>query len=199
VRDDAALGAALLRKTRESAATLERFFGAEEQRIVACARAMAEAFARGGRLFTFGNGGSSCDAEHVAVEFMHPVLERRPPLPALALGGAGAFVTAVSNDEDFAVAYAKLLRLHARPADVALGLSTSGKSASVLRALGAASEIGMLRVGFTGRDGGRMAEACDFAFVVPSFSIHRIQEAHVTLLHVIWDLVHLVNGAEDVL
>jgi D-sedoheptulose 7-phosphate isomerase len=195
----AALPAAALRKARESAATSKAFFAGEAERIVACCRAMAAAFDAGGRLFAMGNGGSACDAQHVAVEFMHPIVEKRPALPAVALSTDSALLTAVGNDQDFALGFAQQLRLLARPGDIALGISTSGKSANVRRALGAARDLGLLTVGFTGRDGGRMADVCDHCFVVPSFSIHRVQETHAMLLHVVWDLVHVIRGEEDVM
>jgi D-sedoheptulose 7-phosphate isomerase len=188
----------ILRKARESARTKEEFFAESAERIVACATAMADAFEKGARLFVMGNGGSASDAQHVAVEFMHPIIERRAALPALALGCEVSLVTAISNDKDFALAYAQQLRLLARAGDMALGISTSGKSASVNRALQAARELGLVTIGFSGRDGGRMPELCDHCFTVPSFSIHRIQETQETLLHVLWDTIHLVRGEEDV-
>ena len=194
-----ALGAAIVRKSRESAATSEAFFAAEAARIEACCRAMAAAFDAGGRLLVMGNGGSACDAQHVAVEFMHPVIGKRPPLPAMTLGSDPALLTAVGNDQDFSLAFAEQLRLIGRRGDIALGISTSGKAANVNRALGVARDMGLLTVGFTGRDGGRMTELCDHCFTVPSFSIHRIQETHATLLHVVWDLVHVIRGEEDVI
>ena len=190
---------AILRKSRESAATMERFFHENADRISACAKAMAGAFDRGARLFVMGNGGSLCDAQHVTVEFMHPVLQKRRPLPAMTLATESALLTAVANDEDFSMAFAKQLRLLAKPGDLALAISTSGKSAGVARALKAAREMGLVTIGFTGRDGGAMTDACDHSFVVPSFSIHRIQETHGALLHVLWDLIHLHAGEEDVL
>ena len=130
---------------------------------------------------------------------MHPVIEKRPALPALALSANGAFLSAVGNDQDFSFVFAAQLQQLAREGDIAVGLSTSGKSASVLRGLGVARERKLLVIGFSGRDGGRMPELCDFCFTVPSFSIHRIQEVHETLIHVLWDLVHVVRGAEDVI
>jgi D-sedoheptulose 7-phosphate isomerase len=193
------LRGAILRKCRESSATKEQFFAEQADRVAVCCAAMAQAFDAGGRLFVMGNGGSSCDAAHVAVEFMHPILEKRPPLPAMALNTDTAILTAVGNDQDFSVAFVQQLRMLGRPGDMALGISTSGKSANVNRALQAAREIGMLTVGFSGRDGGRMPEFCDHCFTVPSFSIHRIQETHETLLHVLWDVIHVIRGEEDVI
>ena len=189
----------ILRKCRESITTKEQFFTENAERIAACAAAMARAFDEGGRLFVMGNGGSSCDAAHVSVEFMHPIIEKRPALPAIALTTDTAILTAVGNDQDFAMAFTEQLRMLGRRGDLALGISTSGKSANVNRALQSAREIGMLTVGFSGRDGGRMPELCDHCFTVPSFSIHRIQETHETLLHILWDLIHVVRGEEDVL
>ncbi|HEY8142387.1 MAG TPA: SIS domain-containing protein [Kofleriaceae bacterium] len=193
------LASAALAKWRTSAATQEAFFQREAPAIAACARALAAVLDGGGRLYTLGNGGSACDAQHLAVEFMHPVVTRRVAFPALALPCDPALLTAVGNDEDFALGFARQIRLLARPGDAVVALSTSGRSANVLRALGAARELGLVTVGLTGGDGGRMADACDHLFVVPSFSIHRIQEAHVLLLHLLWDLVHLARGEEDVL
>ncbi|GAC1537308.1 MAG: hypothetical protein NVS2B9_03470 [Myxococcales bacterium] len=189
----------ILRKSAESRATQEQFFAAQADAIAACCGAMAQAFTGGARLFVFGNGGSACDAQHVAVEFMHPIFEKRPPLPALALTNDMALLTAIGNDRDFSLAFAAQLKLHARPGDVALGISTSGKSSNVNRALQAARELRMLTVGFSGRDGGRMPGLCDHCFTVPSFSIHRIQETQETLLHVLWDLIHVIRGEEDVI
>jgi D-sedoheptulose 7-phosphate isomerase len=190
---------AILRKSAESQRTQERFFADAADRIVACATVMSAAFERGGRLFVMGNGGSACDAQDVAVEFMHPVLAKRHPFPAITLTADAAWLTAVANDADFALAFAEQLRLLGRAGDVALGISTSGQSASVNRALQVARELEMLTIGFSGRDGGRMLSLCDFAFTVPSFSIHRIQETHAVLLHVLWDLIHLSRGEEDLL
>jgi D-sedoheptulose 7-phosphate isomerase len=195
----AALSEKVIRKCRESTATKEQFFNEHAERIVDCCRAMADAFDAGGRLFVMGNGGSSCDAAHVSVEFMHPIIEKRPPLPALALTTDTALLTAVGNDQDFSVAFLEQLRMLGKSGDIALGISTSGKSANVNRALQAAREIGMLTVGFSGRDGGRMPDFCDWCFTVPSFSIHRIQETHETLLHILWDLIHVMRGEEDVI
>jgi D-sedoheptulose 7-phosphate isomerase len=179
--------------------TKEQFFTEHADRIAECCTALARAFDSGGRLFVMGNGGSSCDAAHIAVEFMHPIIEKRPALPAVALTTDTALLTAVGNDQDFSLAFAKQLRMLGRSGDIAVGISTSGKSANVNRALQVAREIGMLTVGFSGRDGGRMPEFCDWCFTVPNFSIHRIQETHETLLHILWDLIHVIRGQEDVI
>ena len=190
---------AILRKARESAALQEQFFTAHAEDIERCVHALAERFAAGGRLLCMGNGGSACDAQHVAVEFQHPIIEKRRALPATALANDVAFVTAVGNDTDFSRVFADQIELYGRPSDALLGISTSGSSANVNRALAAARKKGLLTIGFSGRDGGAIPELCDFAFVVGSWSIHRIQEVHTTLLHVLWDQLHVAMGEDDVL
>jgi D-sedoheptulose 7-phosphate isomerase len=190
---------AILRKARESAGVKEQFFVAEAGRIEALVRAMAARFERGGRLYVMGNGGSATDAQHVAVEFFHPIVEKRRPLPAVALGADPALLTAISNDRDFAKVFADQLRVLARPEDMALALSTSGQSPNLVQALETARELGLCTIAFTGKDGGRLADLAEHSFVVPSFSIHRIQETHVALYHVVWDLVHVALGADDVI
>jgi D-sedoheptulose 7-phosphate isomerase len=189
---------AILRKARESAEVKEAFFRAEADRIEALARAMASAFKTGGRLYVMGNGGGATDAQHVAVEFCHPIIEKRRPLPALALTTDHALLTAISNDRDFAKIFGDQLRIHARRGDMALALSTSGQSPNLVHALEVGRDLGLITIAFTGKDGGRLAALAEYALVVPSFSIHRIQETHVALYHVLWDLVHLALGEEDV-
>jgi D-sedoheptulose 7-phosphate isomerase len=190
---------AIVRKARESAELQQQFFSAHAASIERCVRALAERFAAGGRLLCIGNGGSACDAQHVAVEFQHPILEKRRALPAMALANDVALLTAVGNDTDFSRVFAEQVELLGRPADALLGISTSGASANVNRALGVARKRGLLTLGFCGRDGGQMPDLCDFAFVVPSWSVHRIQETHTTLLHLLWDQLHVAMGEDDVL
>jgi len=190
---------AVVRKARESAALIDRFFDDEADRIVALVRAMATAFRRGARLFVMGNGGGASDAQHVAVEFFHPIIEKRRPLPALALTTDSSLLTAIANDRDFATVFADQLAVLARPGDMALAISTSGHSPNLVRALEAARRLELVTIGFTGKDGGRFVDLAEHCFVVPSFSIHRIQETHVALYHVVWDLVHVALGEDDVL
>jgi D-sedoheptulose 7-phosphate isomerase len=189
----------ILRKVHESARVAAQMFERDADRLEACVREMAARFSRGGRLFAMGNGGSACDAQHVAVEFQHPIIEKRRALPALALNTDTATLTAIGNDSDFSMIFAEQLRLLGASGDIALGLSTSGQSANVARGLQAAKDMGMLAVAFSGRDGGRVAAIADHCFVVPSFSIHRIQESHTVLLHLLWDQVQVALGEEDVL
>lgn len=193
------LAGKVMRQCREVTALKEQFFSENAEKIVACCRDMVRCFDAGGRLFAMGNGGSSCDAIHLSVEFMHPIIEKRPPLPTIALTTDMAILTAIGNDQDFSMIYSQQLKMLGKPGDMALGVSTSGKSSNINRALQAAREIGMMTIGFAGRDGGRMPGNCDHCFVVPSFSIPRIQETHETLLHIMWDLVHVIRGEEDII
>ena len=190
---------AILRKARESAEVKEQFFRAEADRIETLVRVMAERFVRGGRLYVMGNGGSATDAQHVAVEFFHPILEKRRPLPAQALTVDQALVTAISNDRDFAKVFADQLRVLGRPDDMALAISTSGQSPNLVQALEAARAQGLLTIAFAGKDGGRLTDLAEYCFVVPSFSIHRVQETHVALYHIVWDLVQVALGEDDVI
>jgi D-sedoheptulose 7-phosphate isomerase len=193
------VSARLERKAREGAALALDVIATQGAELSRCAAALGQRFERGGRLFTMGNGGSACDAEHAAVEFMHPILEKRRPLPAHALAGSTALVTAIGNDRDFSRLFIEQIELFGSEDDAVLGVSTSGVSANVNRALAGARAHGLLTIGFAGRDGGKMVELCDHCFVVPSWSIHRVQEVHCLLLHLLWDETHVLGGADDVL
>jgi D-sedoheptulose 7-phosphate isomerase len=175
-------------KAAEAVALRELVAEREADRLAACAQDMARSFATGGKLLAFGNGGSSTDAQDLVTTFMHPGGGR--PLPAISLTSDVAVVTALSNDIGFEVVFARQVAAWGRAGDVAIGLSTSGGSANVLRGFEEASRRGLLTVGLAGYDGGKMAEAdtIDYLFVVPSSSVHRIQEAQATVYHVLWEL-----------
>ncbi len=188
----------VLRKCAESMETKEKFFATYADSFDEMSRALAERFQKGGRLFVMGNGGSLCDALHIAVEFNHPIIEKRIAFPAVPLMTDIATMTAISNDIDFTRVYVNQLRLQATANDVAMVFSSSGKSPNLIYALEEARTKKMLSIAFSGKDGGRFPEVADYCYIVPSFSIHRIQEAHATAVHIIWDLVHIALGAEDV-
>jgi D-sedoheptulose 7-phosphate isomerase len=190
---------AILHKARESAEIKLRFFEENAQMLESCAHALARRFQEGAHLWAMGNGGSACDAQHVAVEFMHPIIEKRRALPATALVADTALLTAIGNDTDYSHVFVRQLELLAHRGDIALGISTSGVSANVNRALKRAREMELVTVGVAGRDGGRMPELCEYCFTVKSWSIHRVQETHTVLLHLLWDLVHVALGADDVI
>jgi D-sedoheptulose 7-phosphate isomerase len=190
---------AILRKVGESVDVKQQFFEKNTASIARMCEAMAERFRQGRKLFVMGNGGSACDALHIAVEFKHPIIEKRRPLPAEALMADIATVSAISNDLDFSRVFVNQLRLSAEPGDMALAISTSGKSPNLIYALEAAKSLGLMTIAFSGKDGGRLEGLAEYCFTVPSFSIHRIQEVHATLIHVMWDMVHVALGEEDVI
>lgn len=189
--DLAALLAELARssalKLRETAALRERSLRLHARTLADGADAVARALDRGGRLLAFGNGGSSTDAQAVAELFARPPFG--PPAPARSLVGDVAVVTALANDVGFEVVFARQVAAFGRTGDVALGFSTSGDSANVLRGLAEARARGLVTLGFAGYAGGRMLEekAVDFPFVVPCDSIHRIQESQTTLAHALFE------------
>jgi D-sedoheptulose 7-phosphate isomerase len=189
---DRALLDSTLRKAADSADTKRRFFEHHAADVVAVAHTLAGVYRRGGRLYTMGNGGSSCDASHIAVEFQHPITAGRPALAAVDLGADTAMLTAVGNDVGFAHVYVRQLAAHARRGDALIGVSTSGNSENLLAGFAKARAMGLATIGLAGHDGGRMAASpdLDHCLVVDSGSIHRIQETHVAIYHILWDLVH---------
>jgi D-sedoheptulose 7-phosphate isomerase len=154
---------------------------------------MAVRFHRGGKLVTFGNGGASADAQHVAVEFVHPVIVGKRALPALSLASDIATVTGVANREGFDQIFAHQLRYLASEADIALGISADGECASVLRGLEQAHDMGLLTIALTGGDGGGIARSscADHVFVAASDDPLVVKEVQVTTYHVLWELVHV--------
>jgi D-sedoheptulose 7-phosphate isomerase len=168
-------------------------------RLAECAAEAAARFAAGGRLFAFGNGGSATDAQQLATLFLNPGRDRAgrddagrdwPPLPAFSLASDTSVLTALANDVGVEVVFARQLGAFGTKNDIAVGLSTSGNSANLVRAFDEAARRGMLTIGLAGYDGGKMAEldSIDYLFVAPSSSVHRIQEAQTTTYHVLWEL-----------
>ncbi|MFL6278299.1 MAG: SIS domain-containing protein [Blastocatellia bacterium] len=185
----------LLEKAHESAEVKQQFFEANADAILAASLAMARSFQRGGKLLVCGNGGSATDAQHIAVEFMHPITVGRKALPAICLTNDMAMVTAVSNDVGFADVFSRQIIALGREGDLLLGLSTSGNSENLMHAFETARRMKLITIAYAGGNGGQMArlhesERLDFCLTVPTSSIHRIQESHVTLYHTMWDMVH---------
>jgi len=185
-------------KAREIVALRERLRAELADALLGTAVRLAEAVAAGGRVFTFGNGGSATDAQAVAALFSRP--PRGRPVPALALPADVATVTALANDVGFDVVYARQLAALATAGDVAIALSTSGSSGNVIRALEEARRRSLLTIGLAGYDGGRMAESglVDHLLVVPSSSVHRIQEAQTTIHQVLWELMQAALAGRSV-
>ena len=195
---DLALLESVRQKADDSIATKHRFFEQNGPAVVAVARAIAGTYRSSGRLFTMGNGGSSCDASHIAVEFLHPITAGRPALTAVNLVADTAMMTAVGNDVGFQHIFVRQVIAQARKGDGLIGVSTSGNSENLLAAFAKAKEMGVVTIGLTGSDGGRMGKSADIdhCLVVGSDSIHRIQETHVAIYHILWDLVHTLLADE---
>ncbi len=200
--DPAAMDDALLESVRQKAAdsvvVKQRFFAENTARIVEAAQILASCYRASGRLYTMGNGGSSCDAAHLAVEFQHPITAGRPALPALNLSQDMAMITAVANDIGFTHVYTRQVLAHVGERDCLVGISTSGNSDNLLAGFAAAKRQGARTLGLAGGDGGRMRASADvdLCLVVPTDSIHRVQETHVALYHILWDLTHTLLAAD---
>jgi D-sedoheptulose 7-phosphate isomerase len=170
---------------------LRTLVGDAEQVARAC-HAMAQRFHAGGKLIVFGNGGPSTDAQHVAVEFVHPVIVGKRALPALSLTADVATMTGVATGEGLDEVFAHQVRCLADPADIALGISTDGECGNVLRGLATAHERGLLTVGLVGGDGGRIARAgLDHVLIADARDPRIVKEVHVTIYHILWELVHV--------
>jgi D-sedoheptulose 7-phosphate isomerase len=156
-----------------------------KETIVEMAALIARAFSDGHRLFLFGNGGSAADAQHLAAEFVNRFQMERPPLPAMALTVDASVMTSIANDYSFEDVFEKQLRALARSGDVALGISTSGRSPNVIRALKYARENGVRTLGLAGQSETEMDLYCDMILHVPSPVTARVQECHITVGHMI--------------
>lgn len=155
----------------------------------AAAEALIAAYRGGRKAIFFGNGGSAADAQHLAAEFLGRYLLERPPLPALALHANSSAVTAIANDYGYETVFARQLQALAVPGDVAVAISTSGNSRSVLEAVTVARNMGVATIGLTGAKGGRMRDMVDVLIAAPSNDTPRIQECHILVGHALCDAV----------
>ena len=155
--------------------------------ILEAAQAIAHAFKAGRKVLLFGNGGSAADSQHIAAEFMNRFQIERPPLPAIALTTDTSVLTSISNDYAFEEVFSKQVKALGKKGDIAIGISTSGNSANVLKAFRAAKKLGMVTIAITA-EGGKMASNADIPLAVPSRSVPRIQEAHIVIGHILCDL-----------
>ena len=179
----------LFERRSDPARDLARQAGA----VADACHAMAVRFHRGGRLIVFGTGGPSADAQHVAVEFVHPVIVGKRALPAISLTADAATVTGIAERDGVGAIFAHQLRYLADPADIALGISADGDNGSVLAGLATAKDIGLLTIALAGGDGGRIAaaNAADHLLTVASDDPCVIKELQVTTYHILWELVHV--------
>lgn len=176
------------------------FFEAEAERISEACWAMARRFHQGGRLLAFGNGAAATDAQHVAVEFVHPVIVGKRALPALALTNDSATMSSLATSGNHEALFVRQMQVLARPQDIAIGYSIDGRCRNVVMALDAAKQMGLLTLGLSGYGGDLFKEAAlDFCFVVPARDPLVIQEVHETLYHILWELVHIFFEHEGLL
>jgi D-sedoheptulose 7-phosphate isomerase len=173
----------------ESARVQERFFAEEAGRVLAVGRVLVDALRAGRKVLAFGNGGSAADAQHLAAELVGRYLYDRPALPAIALTTDPSIMTAVANDMGYDAVFRRQVEAHGQPGDVAIGISTSGRSRSVVDALRAARERGLVTVALTGNGGGHLSGAVDHLIDAPSPDTPRIQELHGLVIHLLCQIV----------
>jgi D-sedoheptulose 7-phosphate isomerase len=158
-------------------------------RIEQVTELVIKAFENGNKVLFCGNGGSAADAQHLAAEFSGRFYFDRDPLPSEALHCNSSYMTAVANDYGYDVVYSRMIKGMGKPGDVLIGLSTSGNSVNIIKAMEQAKQIGMINVGLTGAGGGKMKDICDHLINVPSSDTPRIQESHIMVGHIICQLV----------
>jgi len=162
---------------------------AETQKIYRAAEIIAEALKKGNKVVLFGNGGSAADAQHIACEFVGRFMKERKSLPAISLTTNTSCITAIANDYSYENVFERQVEAFVKHGDVVIGISTSGKSKSVIKGVLRAKELGAFTVGLTGKSGGELANVVDLCINVPSDSTPRIQEAHITIGHIISEIV----------
>jgi len=191
----------ILRQITESISVKQRIL--TDAALVSLVKKVADeciaAYRRGNRVLLAGNGGSAADAQHIAAELVGRYGFDRPGLAAFAFTTDTSMLTAIGNDYGFDQIYRRQLEANGRQGDVFIGISTSGKSPNILRALQSAREIGIVTVGLTGQGGERMKEFCDYCIQVPSTDTPRIQESHIMLGHIICGIVEdtVFGGQEE--
>jgi D-sedoheptulose 7-phosphate isomerase len=174
----------------EASLTAKRdFFTQHAVEVARAAELICAAMRAGNKLLLFGNGGSAADAQHIAAELAFRMGRERAALPALALTTDSSLLTAISNDRAFDYVFARQLQALGRPGDVALAISTSGNSPNILEALRQARELEMTTIGLLGNTGGQAASLVDLALIVPHHDTPRIQEVHITVSHIMCDLI----------
>jgi D-sedoheptulose 7-phosphate isomerase len=178
----------LIKDALEESARVKQALVEQAPLIHRLAVRIAESFRSGGRLYACGNGGSACDAMHLVEELVARYKRERPGLPAHHLMDA-ATLTCWSNDYEYATVFRRQVEAMVRPGDVLVAISTSGSSGNIVAAVEPARERGALTIGLAGKDGGKLRDLCDEILIVPSAATERIQEGHITVIHLLCDLV----------
>lgn len=164
--------------------------------VMTVGQCMAEALQKGNKILFFGNGGSAADAQHLAAELTGRYLRDRRALPGVALTVNQASITAIANDDSYEMVFARQLEALSQPSDVAVGISTSGNSANVLKAVKVGRERGLLTIGMTGRSGGKLKAEADYCICVPSEDTPRIQESHILIGHILCEIIEEILCCE---
>lgn len=157
--------------------------------IIKIAEIIIEAYRNGKKVILFGNGGSAADAQHITAELVGKYYLDRDPLPAVALTTNTSSLTAIGNDYSFDIVFTRQLKALGQKGDVVIGISTSGNSENVVQAFKVAREMGLITVGFTGKSGGKLRSVADHCLCIPSDDTPRIQEGHITIGHIICEIV----------
>lgn len=174
---------------KESARKKEFLLTSQSDKIEAAAKAIIASLKSGGKVLIFGNGGSAADSQHFAAELVGRFKKERAPLAAIALTVNTSALTAIANDYGYDVVFSRQIEALGVKGDVAVGLSTSGNSVNVIEAFRKARKLGMITIGLLGRDGGKLIDECDIAIVVRSDDTPRIQEAHITIIHILCEII----------
>jgi D-sedoheptulose 7-phosphate isomerase len=180
---------AIIQAFESSAEVKNEFIRTHAERVVEVGQVLIRAFREGRKVLLFGNGGSATDASHLAAEFVGRYRRDRDPLPALALACDMAAITCIANDYDYTDIFSRQIKAHGRKGDVAIAISTSGNSLNVIRGVEAATDRGLVTVGWTGAAGGKVGDLVEYCFRVPSSVTARIQECHITLGHVLCEFI----------
>ncbi len=179
----------IIKAFEESASVKQQFIKENFDMVIEISKLLSDTFNKGNKLILFGNGGSATDASHIAAEFVNKFEKERPGLPAIALNTDVAILTSIANDYDFSEIFARQIKVLAQEGDVAIAISTSGNSPNVLKAVDVAKKKKLKIIAFTGARGDKLAAKADYVFAVPSSNTPRIQETHITLGHVLCQMV----------
>ena len=188
IKTDPALKSLIVAQLEESASVI-RATAAQADAIAAIGEALTRTLRAGNKILTFGNGGSACDAQNFADELVGRFRRNRPPLAALSLTVNSSDLTSIANDFGYEHVFARQLEAHARPGDAAVAISTSGNSPNVLKAVEAAKRLGLTTIGLTGKEGGKLRPLVDHCLCVPSTAVARIQEAHITVIQILCEII----------
>jgi D-sedoheptulose 7-phosphate isomerase len=177
------------KRFEETEKVKKQFLQENHPQLIAIIKLIADALENGSKLLLFGNGGSAAEAQHLAAEFVNRFLMNRPPLPAIALNTDSSILTSIGNDYSFSEVFSKQIVALGKEGDIAIGISTSGNSANVIRAIEVAKEMGIETIALTGNDGGDLAKVANYSLIVPSSSTPCIQEVHMAVGHILCEMV----------